>query len=233
MRNLKSNNPHNLDSFRYKRLWEYKSDYPNLLEYYLKLNEDNDEINFVTSEIRLISEYITPFVNGQKTELEQQGFEDINSLMIENYLVSYNKIISFLENRKSELEKESNTIFSKTSLTENLDLSNTSTIENNITIINEPSGEMFSNNGFVLFEYILNEYIKPKNIKGRYEDLSYYYRRLFEDKFIHQRPESFRLWFNEKYEEEFTKIKTKPQTTSSQRKKNYSSALDWFKPQNK
>jgi hypothetical protein len=104
MRNLKSNNPHNLDSFRYKKLWEYKSDYPNLLEYYLKLNEDNDEINFITREIRLINEYIKPFVNGQKTELEQQGFEDINTLMIKNYLVSYNKIILFLENKKLELE---------------------------------------------------------------------------------------------------------------------------------
>lgn len=92
------------DNFKNKTLEEYKSDYPNLLEYYLKLNEDNDEINFVTREIRLINEYIKPFVNGQKTELEQQGFEDTNTLMIKNYLVSYNKIILFLENKKLELE---------------------------------------------------------------------------------------------------------------------------------
>lgn len=92
------------DNFKNKTLEEYKSDYPNLLEYYLKLNEDNDEINFVAREIRLINEYIKPFVNGQKTELEQQGFEDINTLMIKNYLVSYNKIILFLENKKLELE---------------------------------------------------------------------------------------------------------------------------------
>jgi hypothetical protein len=91
-------------NFKNKTLEGYKSDYPNLLEYYLKLNEDNDEINFITREIRLINEYIKPFVNGQKTELEQQGFEDINTLMIKNYLVSYNKIILFLENKKLELE---------------------------------------------------------------------------------------------------------------------------------
>ena len=221
------------DNFKNKTLGEYKSDYPNFLEYYLKLNEDNDEINFITSEIRLISEYIKPFVNGQKSELEQQGFEDINRLMIKNYLVSYNKIISFLENKKSELETASNTLFSKTTTPENLNLSNTSKIENNITIINEPHGEMFSNNGFKLFEYILNDYVKPKNTIGRYEDLSYYYRCLFEDKFIHQKPEPFKLWFIKTYDEEFTKIKTKLQATSPQRKKDYSSALDWFNPQNK
>jgi len=221
------------DNFKDKTLREYKSDYPNLLEYYLKLNEDNDEINFITSEIRLISEYIKPFVNGQKTELEQQGFADINTLMIKNYLVSYNKIISFLENKKSELETASNTLFSKTTIPENLNISNNSTIENNITIINEPFGEMFSNNGFELFEHILNEYVKPRNTQGRYEDLSYFYRCLFDDKFIHQRPEPFRLWFIEKYGEEFTKIKTNQQTTSPQRKKDYTIALNWFKSKNK
>jgi hypothetical protein len=218
------------DNFKNKTLEQYKSDYPNLLENYLKLNEDNDEINFVAREIRLINKYIKPYINGQKTELEQQGFEDINTLMIKNYLVSYNKILSFLENKKSELETASNTIFSKTTPPENLNLSNTSKIENNITIINEPHGEMFSNNGFKLFEYILNDYVKPKNTTGRYEDLSYYYRCLYEDKFIHQKPEPFRLWFIETYSEEFTKIKTKLQATSPQRKKDYSTALNWFKP---
>lgn len=119
-----------------------------------------------------------------------------------------------------------------TSEPEPLDLSDTSAVEK-IIVVKEPYGEMFTNNGFELFEYILNEYVKPKNTTGRYEDLSYYYRCLFEDKFIHQRPEPFREWFIEKYNEEFTKIKTKPQTTSPQRKKDYSSALDWFKHQNK
>jgi len=221
------------DNFRHKTLEKYKSDYPKLLEYYLKLNEDNDEIIFVTNEIRLINEFIKPYICGQKTELEQQGIQDVNSLMIKIYLVSYNKIILFLKNKKLELETTSDNIFNKTTIPENLDLSNSSTIENNITIINEPHGEMFSNNGFKLFEYILNDYVKPKNTIGRYEDLSYYYRCLFEDKFIHQKPEPFKLWFIKTYDEEFTKIKTKLQATSPQRKKDYSSALDWFNPQNK
>jgi hypothetical protein len=108
----------------------------------------------------------------------------------------------------------------------------TSTVEKKIIIIKEPYSEMFSNNGFELFEHILIEYVKPKNTTGRYEDLSYHYRCLFEDKFIHQKPEPFRLWFIEKYTDEFSKIKTKTQTTSPQRKKDYSTALDWFNRQN-
>jgi hypothetical protein len=115
---------------------------------------------------------------------------------------------------------------------EPLDLSDTSTVEKKIIIIKEPYSEMFSNNGFELFEHILIEYVKPKNTTGRYEDLSYHYRCLFEDKFIHQKPEPFRLWFIEKYTDEFSKIKTKTQTTSPQRKKDYSTALDWFNRQN-
>lgn len=91
---------------------------------------------------------------------------------------------------------------------------------------------IFCNNGFKLFEYIFNEYIKPKGTLGRFEDLSYYYRCLFDDKFIHQKPEPFRLWFIKEYLEEFSKIKTKAQAKSNQRNKDYSNALDWFKLQN-
>ncbi|MBA0882828.1 hypothetical protein [Flavobacterium undicola] len=116
---------------------------------------------------------------------------------------------------------------------EPFDLLDTSTVKKNTIIIKEKYGEMFSNNGFDLFEHILNEFVKQKNTTGRYEDLSYYYRCLFEDKFIHQKPAPFRLWFIKEYEEDFSKIKTKTQTTNSQRKKDYSTALEWFKLQNK
>lgn len=99
--------------------------------------------------------------------------------------------------------------------------------------IPELFGEMFCNNGFELFEHILSEYIKPKNTNGRYEDLSYFYRCLFDDNFIHHKPEPFRIWFMKKYTEEFSKIKTKQQTRNALRKKNYALALDWFKSKNK
>ena len=104
MRNLKSNNPENSDSFSGKTLEEYKNDYPDLIEYYKKRHIDNDEINFIETEIRLIKEYIRPIIESQKTELEEKGIFDLKKMIIDSNLSSYNKIISFLETRKSELE---------------------------------------------------------------------------------------------------------------------------------
>lgn len=135
-------------------------------------------------------------------------------------------VLTFIWNMRSDIEARS--IETKQTELTPPDLFDTSTVKNTIPAIKEPYGEMFANNGFELFEYILDEYIKSKNITGRYEDLSYYYRCLFEDKFIHQKPEPFRLWFIEKYTDDFSKIKTKTQTTSPQRKKDYTAALDWF-----
>lgn len=89
---------------------------------------------------------------------------------------------------------------------------------------------IFSNNGFELFEYILNEnFIKQKGIKGRYKQLSYFYWRLFNDKYIHQKSEPFKNWFMKTYDDEFSKINTETDTETAQRKKDYSTALEWFK----
>jgi hypothetical protein len=130
MRNLKSNNPENSDSFSGKTLEEYKNDYPDLIEYYKKRHIDNDEINFIETEIRLIKEYIRPIIESQKTELEEKGVFDLKKMIIDSDLSSYNKIISFLETRKSELEPES-------SISEPLDLSENSSAVEKIIYLNE------------------------------------------------------------------------------------------------
>lgn len=129
MKNLKSNNPDNSDSFRGKTLKEYKCNYTNLCDDYVKLHIDNDEINLIDCEIRLIKEYIRPIIESQKTELEEIGILDLRKTFIESDLSSYNKIISFLETRKSELEPES-------TLSEMLDLSDTSAVKK-IIYLNE------------------------------------------------------------------------------------------------
>jgi hypothetical protein len=129
MRNPKSNNPDNSDSFRGKTSEEYESDYPNLIEYFKKRHIDNDEINFIESEIRLITEYIKPIIESQKTELEENGVIDLKKMFIESDLSSYNKIILFLKTRKSELEPQS-------ALSELLDLSDTSAVKK-IIYLNE------------------------------------------------------------------------------------------------
>jgi hypothetical protein len=86
---------------------------------------------------------------------------------------------------------------------------------------------IFFNNGFKLFEYILEHYISNK--RGKYEDLSFFYRKLYDDKFIHQRPTPFKEWYNEEYNENIDKIKTIQQTENENRIKHYQLSIDWFK----
>lgn len=129
MRNPKSDSHYNNESFKGKTLEEYKSDYPKLLEYYKKQGEDNDEINFIETEIILITESIRLIIENQKSELKEKEEIDFNNLLNEKYSSSYKKIISFLETRKSELLPES-------SLSESVDLSDTSAVEK-IIYLNE------------------------------------------------------------------------------------------------
>lgn len=91
------------DSFFCKTLKQYEIDYQELLNYYSGLNEDNDEINFLISEIQLIKEYINPVVNNQKTKLEEEGILDLHIEMIKDNLSSYKKIIKFLETKLNEM----------------------------------------------------------------------------------------------------------------------------------
>lgn len=104
MRNPNSNSHYNNESFKGKTLDEYKIDYPNLLDYYKKQSVDNDEINFIETEMLLISESIRLIIEYQKSELEEKEEIDLNKWLTERYLSSYNKIILFLEKRKLELE---------------------------------------------------------------------------------------------------------------------------------
>lgn len=152
MRNLKLNNPNNSDSFRGKTLEEYKSDYPNLLEYYKKQSVDNDEINFIEIEIILITEFIRLIIESQKTELEEKGELDLKKWVKELDLSGYKKIILFLETRKSVLEPES-------TLSETLDLSDTSAVEK-IIYLNEL--------GIIDFLKLKHEFIGSTNLMATF-----------------------------------------------------------------
>jgi len=93
---------------------------------------------------------------------------------------------------------------------------------------------IFSNNGFILFDHILNEYVKTG--RGRKSDIHFFYWSMYNNdpQYIHQRPEVFKKWFHKKYEpEELGKIKTYLQVENKDRRKHYSNALDWFKQQPK
>lgn len=112
--------------------------------------------------------------------------------------------------------------------------------ENLIEVINESNPKSkhentFSNNGFILFEYLLNEHIRPKGKRGRFADISNYYWKMYnsEIQYIHQRPEVFKTWFYNEYDnEDIGKIKSAYDLKDLNRDKHYSNALDWFKSQN-
>jgi hypothetical protein len=91
---------------------------------------------------------------------------------------------------------------------------------------------IFCNNGFELFDYILREYVKPT--KGRQSDLIFYHRKMYDNQpqFIHQKPTEFFNWFENNYDEVFGQLKTLSQVETPQRNKDFSNALDWFKLQN-
>ena len=129
MRNPNSNSHYNNESFKGKTIEEYKIDYPNLLDYYKKQHIDNDEINFIESEILLIKESIRLIIEHQKSELEEKEEIDLYKLMMEPYLSSYKKIILFLETRELELKPAS-------SIFEPLDLSDAKEVEK-IIYLNE------------------------------------------------------------------------------------------------
>lgn len=100
---------------------------------------------------------------------------------------------------------------------------------------NNQFDEIFSNNGFELFSYILENHIAKKGIRGRINDLSFYYWSMFNStpKYIHQRPETFKRWFCETYEDNFNKLKTYEEAKDQKgnRKRHFQTSLDWFKTQ--
>lgn len=94
------------DSFTRKTLQSYKDSYLEILDYYKSKNIDNDEESFIDLEIRLIKEFIKPVLENKKTELELKcGLDFEIEFEVKPYIASYNKILSFLETKKSELEK--------------------------------------------------------------------------------------------------------------------------------
>lgn len=118
------------------------------------------------------------------------------------------KIISFLETKKNKLESELKTEDNK-------------------------HENIFSNNGFKLFDYILDTFIKPKGVTGRQSDLICYHRKMYDNnpQYIHKKPTDFFNWFDKEYSETSGQLVTFDRVKTDQREKDYSSALEWFKHQ--
>jgi hypothetical protein len=196
------------DSFCRRTLQSYKDNYFDILDYYKSLNIDNDEASFIDYEIRLIKEFIKPVLENNKTKTELEcGIDFQIEFEVKPYISSYNKIISFLETKKLELE----------------------------TNLKPKHDNIFSNNGFELFEYILKKHIKPKGVTGRQSDLVYYHRKMYDNnpQYIHRKPTDFFKWFDTEYSETSGQLVTYERVKNPIREKDYSTALEWFRLQEK
>lgn len=91
---------------------------------------------------------------------------------------------------------------------------------------------IFCNNGFELFEYLLENFVKPKNQTGHNADVLFCYHKLFnsEPKYIHQRIQSFLEWYHKNYDL-VIQNKTYDEVKNPNREKLYSKTLELFKLQ--
>lgn len=233
---------------------EYETNYNKLLENFKSTFEEVDEIDFIKDEIQDYKLYslivasrtnvvFNPIFNvftGSASAEEGYAEEVLNFLKdnksiyfsireviglhpeawslwvkiedidikVKQLRLGFSKILNFLEERKLSLETETKT-----------------PKHNNI----------FSNNGFELFEHILKEYIKPKGVTGRQSDLVYYHKKMYDNnpQYIHRKPTDFFKWFDTEYSETSGQLVTYERVKNPIREKDYSTALEWFRLQEK
>lgn len=247
----------NKTRFSQEELTYFETDYFNKLMKYLSENKNKTEVHFIKSELKIIENS-----EKEKNDLFKSNDNDFYDFLINNDHFKYKRILEesknkeetkrqILENhlqreRQNFAPSEINNInkrkeFYKIKL---------ETIQRNIKQAQEikeaevkekhPKENnkfdwIFSNNGYELFSYILENHIAKKGIRGRINDLSFYYWSMFNStpRYIHQRPEVFKRWFCEKYEDNFSKIKTYYEANDKKgnRKRHFQTSLDWFKNQ--
>lgn len=89
---------------------------------------------------------------------------------------------------------------------------------------------IFAKDGFKLFQHMLENYIR-KGYGGK-DDTSYFYRRMYDDKFIHQGLDKFRDWFEAGGYGVLGKIKSLKALESRYRDNDYKDSIEWLKSQN-
>lgn len=86
---------------------------------------------------------------------------------------------------------------------------------------------IFRDQGFKFFKYLFENFVV--NGRGRNADISFFYRKLFDDGFIHAKPTPFMEWINQEFNLDIDKIKTFNEVKSVKRNSLYSTALESFK----
>lgn len=96
----------------------------------------------------------------------------------------------------------------------------------------EQHQHIFSNNGFKLFEYILNKCARPKDVRGHQADVIYYYHRLKAENYVHQPISAFLNWYWEYTNKEvYIQNKTLDEIKNVTKDNLFSNAFTWFKQQ--
>ena len=239
----------------------YQDNFNNSLNEFLKEYEENTELRFIESQLYFCNKEINvqKSIVTSLEKIDLETFYYVRNRIGEKYCV-YEKIQSDPFDNKTTHKKPnknnddddyflnthataknfikfiSNRITSLCLINEFLEQRKRE-IETTPTPPTEPAPEnknshIFCNNGFELFNHILNEYVKPN--RGRLSDIHFFYWSMFDNKpqLIHQRPERFKEWFFENYNEDLGKIKTYKEVDSPDRQKHYTNALNWFKLQN-
>lgn len=203
-----------------------------------KLNKHILEINFGLRDQHLINYGNVNLNRKKEIELKTNA---VNKDFGKNHLVDIHYIVKTAKNQMclgniefiDSVFETINFFHPQESELHSLDFFNKPSVEKPIS---KNYSEIFSNNGFVLFEYILANYVKAKGEKGRMSDLIYFYWKMYNQnktpQYIHRKPTDFFKWFDEKYIETSGQLKTLQYVTTVNREKYYSLALDWFKSLN-
>jgi len=215
----------------YNRLEELKKDDPELTENGLKMQDYQILDNFPLFRqrfLRIDNEH-TSIDYGQI--LDKRKEDNVNSILLQKARDLKYK----LERARDEKMKfiQEHFLSQGQMILKNgyeFELKNIPTPPAKIVEVAPPHSDIFTNNGFKLFDYLIKNSITEN--RGRKDDIAYFYRRMFDDKFLIARPVPFIAWFLLNYNEELgDKLKALYQVDNTIRKKEYSRALEWLKAQ--
>jgi hypothetical protein len=193
------------------------------------IKRDIPEFKFEVKDriVKINSDELYDFV---VKEFKKSFYEQIKKLpALEDQRILINKLIKSM----IELDWNNHTNYYDKDRALLNDLRNTLSIDDVNSEYNKHL-TIFTQNGFELFNYLMNNTIEKKGEWGQFSSISYYYRKMKKNEvYIHAKIEPFLTWFNKNYEDyidhPITKITLTDSYKDTGRDKLYGYALDLFK----
>ena len=206
---------------------EYEKNFNDSLSLFLTDYFDSNELDFLIEQKELYKiciENVVIIQDGLGNYFIKSKFLGINMIdeilnkVSDNFILAKKLNRSFIEIYNFIIEQER--VYR---------IVNNIPFEKEIESNSETHSDIFKKSGFVLFDYILNNYVR--NRRGRKSDLNFYYRKLYNDDFIIEscRAENFKEWYEINYNDDFGQIKTLSEVENESRNQNYTTSLEWFK----